>query len=223
MSVKSRSTFGQILVSDIDHPLHAFLLGNMLGDGYITKRGCLVIDQKDLAYTQWKFDFLKQNYPTVLAPTTKIAKVERVHPKTQVTTTSYRFTTRSCFENWRLEFYTESGQPNKTAIRGLSKTFLLEDLFKKPLTLAVWFMDDGGRGGNTIDGIILTPYNFTDVERQDLLNCLKNNFGLELTLHAPKTSKQLYISKSQTELFKQLVSPFIIPLFIRKLPLPRND
>lgn len=78
---KSKSP--QLNVMDTNHP---FLLGNLLGDGYITKRGGLTIDQEALTYSKWKFDILcqcKLQGVDVLPATTKIAKVTRIHSKTK--------------------------------------------------------------------------------------------------------------------------------------------
>ena len=36
----------------------------------------------------------------------------------------------------------------------------IESLLIHPLSLAVWFMDDGGKGGNTFNGAVGKKFNF---------------------------------------------------------------
>ena len=55
------------------------------------------------------------------------------------------------------------------------------------------------------------------------MQCLQNNFGITVRLHAPNSWKQLYIPKSEAEKFKKLISPYLDSSMSRKIPLPRND
>ena len=63
--------------------LRPFVVGCILGDGYINKKGVLTIehslDQKD--YVDWKFQKLKQL--NVLTPACKPSLVCRIHPQTK--------------------------------------------------------------------------------------------------------------------------------------------
>lgn len=207
--VKSRSKRMQISIQDINNPLHAFVLGTILGDGYITKRGRLQVDQSVLQYTQWKFEVLQSVIPT----TTVIAEVKRIHVKTKKENISYRFYTQSVFEQWRQAFYLENLGGTATKILPCN----IADLLIHPLSLAVWFSDDGGKGGNTPNGVVISVFKFSDNEVKTLQSCLVNNFDIESTFHAKNSSRQLYIPAKQYIKWKKLVSPFIIPCMRYKL------
>lgn len=203
------STSLQCSVLNVSHPLHSFLLGNILGDGYITKRGGLQIDHKDYAYTKWKFDYLLQLDMGVVNSSTKISEVRRIHPKTKKESISYRFYTKSLFKEWRHTFYLEAMLQDKHATKQVPLN--IEKLLVDPLSIAIWFMDDGGKGGHTPHGVIFSVSNFSDVEIARLQSVLLNTFDIRSTFHAPKSSRQLYIPKSEYIKWKNVVSPFIIP------------
>ena len=88
----------------------------------------------------------------------------------------------------------------------------IESLLIHPLSLAVWFMDDGGKGGNTFNGavgkklnffflqperVFFSVFKFSDAEVDILQNCLLNNFNIQSTFHAKNSSRQLYIPKKE--------------------------
>lgn len=85
----------------------------------------------------------------------------------------------------------------------------IENLLVKFLSLATWFMDDGGKGG--LHGIIISVHSFTDDEIKKLIYTLENNFSICSVLHSRNISRQLYIQTKYISHFKQIVSPFIIP------------
>ena len=107
------------------------IIGSLLGDGYLRiisgRRNAFLeinhsIKQKD--YVDWKYTVLKNI--TVSAPK------ERIIDKTR---TAYRFYTRQLPELTQLhkKFYRDG------------KKIVPDDLFLTPLSLAVWFMDDGSK------------------------------------------------------------------------------
>jgi hypothetical protein len=145
----------------------------------------------------------------IVNTSTKITEVKRIHQKTQKQSISYRFYTKPFLLEWRTLFYLESHIPNKKAIKQIP--FNIENLLVDPLSLAIWFMDDGGKGGNTLNGVIISVFKFSDVEVECLQNCLQNNFDIQSTFHAPKTSRQLYIPKREYIKWHHLITPFIIP------------
>lgn len=105
-------------------------------------------------------------------------------------------------------------------IKILSKN--IENLLVNFLSLATWFMDDGGKGG--LYGIIISVHSFTNEEIHKLIYSLEKNFSISAKLHSAKSSRQLYIPKKHisnevtfwvTSLpkgkFKKIISPFMIP------------
>ena len=177
----------------------------MLGDGYITKYGRLQIDHSNYEYTKWKFDFLLNLNLNVVTSKIKISTVTRFHKVTKKQSISYRFYTKPCFMQWRSAFYSKNTM--KKNIKILPKN--IENLLVNSLSLAVWFMDDGGRGG--LHENIISVHNFTDSEIEKLIYCLHKNFNISGTLHSATSSRQLYIPKKYLSKFKKIISPFIIP------------
>ena len=84
----------QFSILTMQHPLHSFVLGTILGDGSMTKRGYLQIDHKNYEYTKWKFDFLLRLNMDVVNGSTKLSRVKRIHTKTKKQSISYRFYTK---------------------------------------------------------------------------------------------------------------------------------
>ena len=49
--------------------------------------------------------------------------------------------------------------------------------------LALWFMDDGGQGGNTVDGLVIDVSSFTTHEQFFIQHILDKKFHLKTSLH----------------------------------------
>ena len=217
----SKSKNPQFTMKNSTHELQAFVLGIMLGDAYITKYGRLQIDHSSYDYTKWKFDFLLRF--NVVSKQTKISTVHRIHKRTKKPSISYRFYSKPCFSvallifklclniskgQCRSVFYKEITIENKK----VNKKILpknIENLLINNLSLATWFMDDGGKGG--LHGIIFSVHSFTNDEIEKLIYSLQKNFNISATLHSANTSRQLYILKKSISRFKQIISPFMIP------------
>lgn len=105
------------------------LIGSLLGDAYIHPLGKICFEQSSIQqeYLHWKFaEFKNLAYP-------KIAQVTRLDKRSQNQTFSCRFFLRQIFRSWRNIWYLDG---HKTLPTDLEKWFT-------PLTLAVWYMDDG--------------------------------------------------------------------------------
>lgn len=199
----------QLSILDVDNPLHKFVIGTILGDGYISKRGSLQIDHSCFLYTEWKFLYLKNLHASVIPDKTRISTVHRTNARNNVKTTSHRFNTRTMFEEWRKLFYIESSIPGKNAVKTIPDN--LADLFIHPISLAIWFMDDGGKGANTKHGRIISVAGFSDKDTEILQNMLRYNFNIDTVLHARLSSRQLYVPACEYKKWDKLISPFIIP------------
>lgn len=95
----------------------------------------------------------------------------------------------------------------------------IEKLLVDPLSLAIWFMDDGSA---EYAGVSFQThcYSKKDVERLRL--CLEKNFHLHATLRQNKGKWILYIPKKDLVKFKSLVGPYVLNLFKYKL-FPYNE
>ena len=104
--------------------IQQIVIGCILGDGYITKSGCLQIEQlaKQKEYVDWKYESLK----SIVSGEPK--KVTRYDKRTQRTYSSYRFYTQALFKELRREFY----PINKKSIPST-----IQNYFNSSLTLAV--------------------------------------------------------------------------------------
>jgi len=104
------------------------------------------------------------------------------------------------------------------------KKVIPDGFFNKvtPQTLAVWFMDDGGKGGNSKYGIVIdcTNYNlhFIHIIQETLLR----KFSLKTSLHQSSKKNRnnkvkLFRLKESALRFKSIVKPYIIESMEYKL------
>lgn len=108
------------------------LLGCVLGDAYITKRGQFQIEhtvhQKE--YLFWKYGQLKT---ISYGDPSKVVRKDQRHNREYM---SYRFWTRQFFRKWRERFYRSGVKEIPIDLKKLS-----------PLSIAIWYMDDGYLSG----------------------------------------------------------------------------
>lgn len=179
------------------------LLGCVLGDGYVTKRGKIQIEhgagQRD--YVLWKYR--KLNAVSYGMPSRVVRKDKR-NGKSYV---SYRFWTRQFFREWRKRFY-----PNG------KKIFPIDLLEISPLSLAVWFMDDGYLVDNR--RLMFSTDGFDKGSRERICRLFQSHFGVKTTVMG---SGKLLIGTRQTRKIMPLIKQYIIPSMLYKIPRPRND
>ena len=84
-----------------------------------------------------------------------------------------------------------------------------------PLTMAVWFMDDGSRSRNAV---YLNTQQFDDASRRRLLLELKLQWGIDGTLNRDKCYQRIRISVASTPRFAALIEPHLLEDFRYKLP-----
>ena len=118
---------------------------------------------------------------------------------------AYRFTTRKLpvltpYYDW---FY-----KNK-------KKVVPFDLKISPLSLAVWFMDDGSK---SYSSIYLNTQQFSLDEQLLLIGILKKQFNIEATLNKDKTYFRIRLRSGSAGRFIQLVKPFVLKEFRYKFP-----
>lgn len=123
------------------------------------------------------------------------------------------------------------------ALKSLRKTFYqnrrkripkeIGKLLTSPISLAVWYMDDGTLDYREKDhcAFSLTVNCFTLEEVKLLSWALKNNFGIISTIQNPlcrgKRYPKLYIGAQGRERFLNLIKPHIHECFAYKLPQSR--
>ena len=173
------------------------LVGCVLEDAYITKLGKIRIEQstKQDEYVAWKYSELKS-----LCYGAKPR--ELVHKKGDKIYRSLYFTLRQYFKTWRLIFYSDT------------RKVFPKRLVLTPLSIAVWYMDDGCWTGKKF---VLSTESFKEENINFLQGALKKQFGIET--HVGKNGK-LTILKESHSIFIQLISPYIISSMRYKLPNP---
>jgi len=117
---------------------------------------------------------------------------------------AYRFVTRSIPELtpfYRL-FYAE-------------RTKVIPELVLTPLTMAVWFMDDGSRSRSAV---YLNTQQFDERSQRRLLLLLQEQWGILGTLNKDKCYKRIRLSVESTRRFVQVIEPHLLPEFGYKLP-----
>jgi sRNA-binding regulator protein Hfq len=180
------------------------IVGSLLGDAHLTRNGSLQIEHclAHADYVFWKYEMLK-----ILAGKPPVV-VERYDSRTAKTYRSTRFYSRSVLKNFRDDFY-----------RGRTK--IVPDNIGRlldPLAVAVWFMDDGGRGGHTPRGLVFNTSGFSSQEQILLQSVLREKFGIEASIHLVGSGFQLYVRARSFSRFCELVSPHLVTLMRYKLP-----
>ena len=186
------------------------LVGNILGDGgvYVTKTGIFpyyYIKQceRNKDYIFWLYSHFSELCPSP--------------PKQRKDNGQWYFYSSGleCFTPFRIAFYND----RKKVVPGN-----IGKLLTSPLSLAVWFMDDGTLDYRKKDHCAFTLMinNFTLEEAALLSKVLQENFGVVGTIQNPlcrgKRHPRLYIGASGRERFITLIEPYIRQCFAYKLP-----
>ncbi len=186
------------------------LIGMILGDATLEKNGNYVRlrvdhsrDQKD--YLEWKHQKLKgltSGKPRLVLG--YHSKVDKVYQKWHFST----YTIRELNKYWEI-FYKQNRKAVPVSIR---------KLLYSPLSLAVWYMDDGYKR-NDCNALRISTDSFLKYEQKYLVKCLKDNFGIESRLHKKGERWNIYIPQSQSEKFCKIIKPYIVPSMNYKITL----
>lgn len=197
-----------------------FAYGLILSDGYINRYGAITLRHswRQRGYLVWKHLMCSRfNYLTEKSTPVRVVNYHIGSRKFYV---SYRFNTKSCFKDLRASFY-----PVGALTRPKGRRKALPADFRERLDkgmLALWLMDDGGRGGNSAEGVVidfssrlcLESASFTSPEHATIQQALLDRFQLETSLHHHNRQRghvKLFFGKSSVGRLKELVRPYIIP------------
>lgn len=175
------------------------LIGCVLGDAYIAHSGKIRIEQsvRQKAYVDWKYNELKSlAYPSLPR--------EIIH-KIKATGREYRsifFDLRQYFRLWRSIFYKEK------------KKVFPENLLLTPLSIAVWYMDDGCWTGKKC---IISIESFDEENGRNIQKAFHRQFSIETVIGK---NRKLVIRKKSHNKFYGLISSYIIPSLKYKIPNP---
>ena len=183
-------------------------MGSILGDG------CLETSKWGSTRLQFKQSVEKQEYIFWLYG--KMGNLCRSAPK-QNKIHQWYFSTRYSNE---LTFLKNCFYRGKTKI--VPKNIV--DFLQNPISLAIWFMDDGTLDWRAKDhyAFRLTTNCFTFEENKVLVEALKKKFGVDATVQKTTMRGNVYprihIGVSGRDTFLQLVKPFILDCFRHKVP-----
>ena len=189
------------------------IIGSILGDGFLQKTGKnnarlrLEHGIKQKEYLIWKYQILGnffQNKPIVL---------ERKNP---IFGKTYQYIRAQSYSSFEIGKFYRLFYPEGRKIIPEQIKFLLKD----PLSLAVWFMDDGYFYPRDKMAYIYLP-KYDPGSIQNLLSALSENFNLFPILKIKKRGEYVLIfSVKETEKLMNLIKRFLIPSMVYKsLPL----
>lgn len=173
--------------------------GCLLGDGYMRCKTNAHLEinhsihQKD--YVDWKYEHLKEFILT--APKARRGNGNRI---------GYRFFTRSLpvFTEYYRRFYLNG------------KKIIPQNLELTPLTLAVWFMDDGSR---SYKSCYFNTQKFIVQEQEYLLSLLLERFGLRAKIDRDGIYNRLRLPVDETGKLTKIINSLVIPSLRYKLPI----
>lgn len=193
----------------------AIALGCLLGDGCIKKNeNRLQIEQAELDYVTWKLNLFRQHGLATENCHIKRLQRTRVDKKTKQTkdTISYRFYSRSLFQDFHCFYkYKEPGDPtfNPDEKPKRRKMYIpqLFDWFKHPISLAIYYMDDGSACDNQ------PLFSTGEVSEDEVLlmqQVLLQNFGLDSSFRRSEDRYTgLLIRRKDCSKFLDLVEPYV--------------
>ncbi len=182
----------------MDSKQKAVVIGSVLGDGNLSGnwsntnyRLRISHSVKQKKYLFWKYEVLKD---FILS-----------EPKVYERTKSISFRTIS--HHQLTEFYGMFYPQGKKVIpKNIS------DLIKNPLTIAVWFMDDGNirKTKGKVYGYYLNTQSFSLKENKILIKALKDNFGIEAMPMKNHGRYRIYIGAKGKNSFLKIMKDFVI-------------
>lgn len=194
----------------MDKVCQSILIGSILGDGWLerpTGNGSswyMKYDDKSLSYLKWLHSQLNQLIPSEI--------------KTKLNYHQHLFHTKSSLE---IGYFRDIFYPKGKKIVPLQIKALLTD----PLSLAIWYMDDGSldfRDKYHFNSTVAT-FCFSYEECELLVETLKENFDVKARVHKStmrgKVGYRLYILSKSMERFIQIIRPYIQPCFSYKIAL----
>lgn len=176
------------------------LVGLILGDGCLEKNGKNVrlrVEHglKQKKYLMWLFGEFKNISQEPRIVSSKHAKNGKSYERLHFSTLSLE-----CLNIYHSLFYKDKQKVIPDNI---------EKLLKSPLSLAIWFMDDGYKR-NDCNALRISSDSFSKKDQLKLVKCLENHFYVKSKLHKKGNKWNIYIPERYARVFCDLVDPYII-------------
>jgi hypothetical protein len=184
-------------VGSLSEAQRELVLGCLLGDGAMRCKTNALLEINHSFQQRAYVDFKHQH----LAPLVRTPPRKRNGNGGRI---AYRFVTRSLPEltPFYRQFY-------------VGRRKVIPELVLAPLTMAVWFMDDGSRSRNAV---YLNTQQFDMKSQMRLLLLLKEQWGILGSLNKDKCYKRIRLSVESTKRFAQVIEPHLLQEFRYKLP-----
>jgi len=183
------------------------IMGKILGDGHLetanhrTYRLKIEHSIKQKFYVDWLYEQLMNLASN--SPKVKLQKVKDKIYKKCWFNTSYSGSFRFYYQ----QFY----------LNGKKIAPKLIGRWLTPLTLAVWFMDDGSVKSKYHQAKIINTQAFDLTSLRRLQKALESNFEIKTKLRKQKEGYQIYILANSTPRFKEVIGKYILEGFKYKL------
>lgn len=184
------------------------LIGNLLGDGFLIR---------PYVSTSFGFKQKQESKEYVFWLYNEFKNICRSEPKQRKDNQQWYFLTKSIKD---LNVFREMFYSNKKKI--IPKN--IEQLLVSPLSLAIWYMDDGSIDYRPNDhcSFYLSTHCFSVKEVEKLRDILMKNFGIESNVYnnliRGKRYPRIYIGSKGRNKFIKIISPYILNCFKYKLP-----
>ena len=184
------------------------IIGKLLGDGHAetqtegrTYRLKFEQSYKQKEYVDWLYQELKS-----IASGTPSIKKQSVNG---INYMKYWFNTitSSSFRFYAQQFYCN----RKKKIPQLIHKWLT------PLTLAVWFMDDGSIKSKNHKAKIINTQSFSKEDTERLIKAMADKYGVKSKLRKQKEGYQIYLLSETIDKFEEIIKPNILPSMKYKL------
>lgn len=201
-------------VMQLSQKQREIIIGTLLGDGHLESDG-FKASRLQIKQCEFKKEYVFWLYE-------EFKNLVKTPPQQRKDNGQWYFSTRSIVE---LDSYRKIFYENRRKLVPVN----IRELFVSPLSLAVWFMDDG-----SLDYRVRSHYSFnlstdsfTIDEVRLLQEVMEKEFGIQTSIQTPscrgKKYVKLYIGKSGRDMFLKTINPYIISCFSYKLPPVRLD
>lgn len=189
------------------------LLGKLLGDGHLETHNAgrtyhLKIEQSERQ--KFYVDWLQSEFQEWIRTPAQLKEQKQIYRGQERTYKKYWFNTYSsgAFRFYAQQFYRNG---KKEVPKALYK-------WLTPLSLAVWYMDDGSIKSNAHRTVLMNTQGFDRKSLQYLQEALRKKFEVKSVIRKQKDGTQIYIPSESVDTFLTLIHPLILPSFRYKLP-----
>lgn len=183
------------------------LIGMLLGDAHLERQqGALTARLKiehslaQAAYVDWKYQEWRD-----WVRTPPKARVRRNRLGTSSTNIGFTTLSHVELEEYRCLFYRDRCK------------VVPKELELTPLSMAVWFMDDGSKKSSQCRGLYLNTQSFSLAEVAFLREVIRRDVGVETTVRQQRDGLQIYVPASSTPELTAFITREVLPSMRYKL------